>query len=230
MIFYLSWATIAIVTACTFSFVLATIFECVPVQKSWNPQSAGHCIDLPSMKWSWAAYNTVFDLWICVLPLPVFLRLKMSLIQRGAALFILVLGLFVTATSAIRMHALKESLYNTDTTWTSARALMWSHVEASVGLIAACLPSMKIPFVHLLPARWTRSPDSSLTSGTVPGRSVTEEEVFGKDSGWVRVNPPKPAYHREGAAEEWADHEQSISMVTGVAGEKELRRQGIVFE
>lgn len=71
--------------------------------------------------------------------MPILWALQMSLLKRLGAIFIFGLGLFIVATSALRMKALVKSVSNPDTTWDSAPAFIWSDVEAAVGLIATCL-------------------------------------------------------------------------------------------
>ncbi|KAK4543132.1 hypothetical protein LTR36_005910 [Oleoguttula mirabilis] len=74
------------------------------------------------------------------------------------------------------MSALVKSVSNTDTTWDSAPAFIWSHVEASVGLIATCLPSLKAPLARLLPSGIAGSSGSrSRTASTFKMQKFTSK-------------------------------------------------------
>jgi hypothetical protein len=60
------WATIGIVALGTTSCVLATILECLPIEKNWNKQVHGHCINNEAFRWSWASCkSTVYLLTTC---------------------------------------------------------------------------------------------------------------------------------------------------------------------
>lgn len=157
--------TIGIVVSGTFSFVIATVFQCVPVHKSWNRKSAGHCINNAAFRWAWASWNTLMDLWVCLMPVPVISRLQMDPGKRAGLLVVFLLGIFVCVTSVIRMHALTSSVATTDPTWGSLPAFVWSAVEASTGLICACLPSLKQPISRCFPNLFqlTRSRSSGNT-------------------------------------------------------------------
>nr|OQO30770.1 hypothetical protein B0A51_02466 [Rachicladosporium sp. CCFEE 5018] len=158
------WATIAVVSTGTLAFVLATTLECFPISKNWLKNDRGHCINNTAFRWSWAGFNTATDPWVVLLPMPIIYRLQMSTLKRVGASVIFALGLFIVAVSAIRMSALQQSVSKSDTTWDSAPAFIWSHVEATVGLIATCLPALKKPLSKLLPKRVTGTAGSSTVS------------------------------------------------------------------
>lgn len=132
-----------------------------------------HCLQMERMYYTpsktschtdntqWAGFNTITDLWVVLLPIPVILKLQMSLLKRIGTSLIFALGLFIVAISALRMQALNESVTKTDTTWDSAPAFIWSHVEAAVGLIATCLPALKRPVSKILPKKITGTAGSS---------------------------------------------------------------------
>lgn len=160
-------ATIAVVVAGTLAFVIATITECIPLEKNWNKKIHAHCIDNTAFRWSWAGFNTVTDLWVCLLPIPILWRLQMSLAKRLGAMLMFALGLFIVAASAIRMKALVQAVHtDSGSTWGSAPAFVWSHVEASVGLIAACLPPLRAPLARLLPKVFAGTTRSRTLSNT----------------------------------------------------------------
>lgn len=63
---------------------------------------------------------------------------------------IFMLGCFVSVVSVLRLvHLMRVDLNSNDYTWKMKEVLLWSVVEVNVGLVCACLPSLK-PAVQLL--------------------------------------------------------------------------------
>lgn len=63
---------------------------------------------------------------------------------------IFLLGCFITVVSSLRLSILmRVDLASADFTWKMKEVLLWSVVEVNVGLICACLPSLK-PAIRLL--------------------------------------------------------------------------------
>lgn len=136
-------ASILFVTMATISFIIATIFQCTPITKSWSRKLPGHCINNTAFRWSWATYDILSDLWIWLLPIAKFLRLKQNVAQKIGLTGIFLLGLFTCLSSIIRMVGIEESTTSKDTTWSSMSAFVWSDVEAKTALICVCLPAFK---------------------------------------------------------------------------------------
>lgn len=66
----LIWATLAIVVSCYISFEAAGIFQCTPVQRSWNDSVPGHCTAPLKCMYAYAGCNFVTDVIILLLPMP----------------------------------------------------------------------------------------------------------------------------------------------------------------
>ncbi|PLB44215.1 plasma membrane Pth11-like protein [Aspergillus steynii IBT 23096] len=160
------WVTIGFVISTTFSFVIATIFQCIPVRASWYKDIPKTCVQNASFRWSWAGINTGLDIWVCLLPLPVLAQLQLDRTRKIGVMLVFCMGLFVCITSIIRMWAMVASTKTHDPTWGSFDALIWSAIEASTGIICACLPMLKHPIQKLLPG-WF----SSLSNGSRKSRS-----------------------------------------------------------
>ena len=57
---------------------------------------------------------------------------------------IFLLGAFVVISSIFRVVAMFDALIpNRDTTWTRAPAFYWATIETGVGIVSACLPTMR---------------------------------------------------------------------------------------
>ncbi|KAI9692100.1 MAG: hypothetical protein M1822_006330 [Bathelium mastoideum] len=143
--------SIAVVILGTLSFVVATIFQCVPIRKSRDTQVHGHCIDHSPFGWSWASFNTFTDLFIVFMPIR---RVQLLQVKRakkiGFAVFFS-LGIFTCVVSAIRMKELVKSTdTDDDSTFTSEPALLWSVIEAAMGLICCNIPYTASTFLRCI--------------------------------------------------------------------------------
>jgi hypothetical protein len=194
---YICYFTMGVIAFGVFSFVMVTIFQCVPVAGSWEKSLPSKCIDNSWFRWWWAGFNTATDLWVFLLPMPLLARLQLDLARKIGVMIMFALGLFTCITSILRMHALVESVATVDPTWGSFDALLWSVIEADCGIICACLPFLKPLVKRLFPRLF-----SSLNS-----RSARKTSGY-KLSGFGRSGP------RSHDASQWTNLDQQKS-VTG---------------
>lgn len=156
----------AIVISGTFGFIMATIFQCIPIESNWNKHIHKTCINNAIFRWCWAGYNTLMDIWVCLMPMPLLARLQLDTARKVGVMIVFSFGLFVCITSIIRMRAMEESTTTDDPTWGSFDALTWSAIEASTGIICACLPFLKHPLKQIFPRLFS----SFTTSGKTRSR------------------------------------------------------------
>lgn len=76
------WILLAIMISYTIATVVACIFVCTPVNKFWQPQVDGHCINTFASWFSNAILNVVTDLVIIITPMPVIRSLKLPKKQK----------------------------------------------------------------------------------------------------------------------------------------------------
>ena len=77
------YTTIAFVAGYHIAFMLALIFACHPIEKSWNfAILTGHCINRPSVYLINGVLNVVSDFIILILPLPMIRNIQMPLRQK----------------------------------------------------------------------------------------------------------------------------------------------------
>ena len=140
---------------------LAAIFQCVPPHKFWSPSTPGHCGSSYVMFLIISILAFITDFIILVMPLPYIWKLQMKLRQKLLLSIVFTLGaLYDTAipsaaeanpylpdcsasvSSIIRLWAFMTRDYaSPDLTYTAAKPALWSCVEASLAISAACLPS-----------------------------------------------------------------------------------------
>ncbi|KAJ5698601.1 hypothetical protein N7462_000606 [Penicillium macrosclerotiorum] len=121
------------------------IFICVPVQKIWNPQIPGRCINQVGT-WIANAVSTIAtDIAILLLPIPQVWKLQLRTSEKIAVSVAFSLGFFVVFTSAYRFSVL-FSYSSLDSSYTLAPTVGWTAIEMSAGIISANLPTLRPAF------------------------------------------------------------------------------------
>ncbi|KAK1139989.1 hypothetical protein N8T08_010985 [Aspergillus melleus] len=137
--------------------VFSAVFFCIPVHAFWDPRAPQNCLP-KSVVWCLnASIQIASDLIIVILPMPVLAQLRLPKRQKVALIVVFALGIFVCATSVVRLDAVIRLINSNDPTKTNAPAALWSFIESNVAIISACLPPLR-PFLayffpRLLPPR-----------------------------------------------------------------------------
>ncbi|KAL5119255.1 hypothetical protein ACEQ8H_002742 [Pleosporales sp. CAS-2024a] len=147
----------AISAGWTISFLIACIFQCKPLHRVYDRTIPGKCINFSAHRWSNASLNLVTDLAIFILPLPVILKLNMSMGNKIGLIILFSMGFFICLTTALRMSTLPLSLRSHQPTYDSAPANLWSFIEAATGVICACLISLRKSISTIWPSQWRSS-------------------------------------------------------------------------
>ncbi|MCJ1405376.1 hypothetical protein MMC11_008603 [Xylographa trunciseda] len=146
--------------ACYFQMVLVAIwaivtefifvFQCSPIWVAWNPtRSGGTCFQFARLFIGTNTVNVIMDFAILVTPLYSIWTLQLSIQKKLLISGVLILGGAESIFSLIRVVKLSALTFS-DPTWDDETALVWSTVEADVGILCACIPIM----APLLPQRW----------------------------------------------------------------------------
>ncbi|KAJ5745064.1 hypothetical protein N7520_010246 [Penicillium odoratum] len=130
------WSLVLIAAGYSFASVLANIFSCTPIAKSWDSTiTTGSCMNRPVFYFANAGLGIFTDFATVVVPIPWIRRLQMPMRQKMAVCGILVIGCFVGIVSCIRLATIYFLLKSTDLTWTTTKALMWCTIELNLGII-----------------------------------------------------------------------------------------------
>ena len=176
-----NWITLALANVVGLALTFYNIFQCT------NPVSAGYryptpesatCTDIVTLYLSSAPVNIITDIAILFLPMPILTGMRLPKKQKIILIVTFSFGAFVAVVDVIRLaylqHAaaarLKVITTNTGSTkiirdtddfsWYASLSFMWSAVEVNLGIICACVPSLKPLFLKFLPqfVRDTNSP------------------------------------------------------------------------
>ncbi|KAH6988351.1 hypothetical protein EDB80DRAFT_654432 [Ilyonectria destructans] len=148
VIFMSAWT----VTLC---FLLTLV--CLPVAKFWDSTIPGQCLDSLTIWYVLAGFNLATDLAIFFLPLPVIRSLQLPQKQKVMLIAVFGLGLFTCIISIIRIRTLKIAASTDDPNWDNVDAAIWSFLEVSCAIIAACLPTLRPIFSKIMPRLFSSS-------------------------------------------------------------------------
>ncbi|CAG8949921.1 hypothetical protein HYFRA_00004251 [Hymenoscyphus fraxineus] len=117
----------------------SVMFQCTPIDKAWFPLKEGHCIDLVPFLWGNSVSNNLLDWMILALPVVPVWRLQMEPVQKSLVLGSFLLGSIACVASLIRA-IFTGTVDLSDLSKSVFKASIWTYIEPSIGVIAACLP------------------------------------------------------------------------------------------
>ncbi|GAB1317805.1 Rhodopsin domain-containing protein [Madurella fahalii] len=147
-VYFVAFVTIGYSTPVAF----AWIYQCQPIALYWDRSLTGSCINIQAMYNASCILNTVTDLAVLVLPIWILRHLHIPLSKKIGVTLILMTGGFVCGVSAARTVNVLLGYKNPDLTWLYSTNLIWFMAEMYVGIICACLPSLRPFFKHHFPS------------------------------------------------------------------------------
>jgi len=179
------------------------VFQCFPVNAAWDPVARmdpkSKCYSIPIFRAIGlfnGAINIFTDFAFATLPIPVILPLQINIRTKISLICILSLGYFACAAAIVKEDLLSRFFDNKDNYFNNA-FLIWNDVELNVGILAACLPTLRPLFAFLLETasairssglrgrsgsgargRYYAHPDD-VKLGSVPSRSTLGKQGYG---------------------------------------------------
>lgn len=132
-IFSICWA-IMVIIVCS--------FQCRPIQILWDRNVSGTCINTHLFFILGSAPNVFTDFVLLALPLPAVWSLHTTRVQKVSLTVIFVLGSLTCVISLVRLIQLITNT-TADATWSLGVVSIWSVAEPNLGIVSACLPTMK---------------------------------------------------------------------------------------
>ncbi|KAF2106167.1 hypothetical protein BDV96DRAFT_508237 [Lophiotrema nucula] len=149
----LCYGALAIVIGSGIATTFSTIFQCIPIERSWDKTIEGRCIDSSKFWLANAVLNIFTDVVVLALPIHEIFQLQLKLQEKLMICSVFLLGGFVTITSVLRVTAVANSVHNQqDQTWTFIPRGVWTLSEANLGIICSCLPVLKQLVKRLFPS------------------------------------------------------------------------------
>ncbi|CAD6594032.1 MAG: hypothetical protein ASARMPREDX12_007986 [Alectoria sarmentosa] len=172
LIHILIWANLAFY----FPYLAATVFQCVPRARIWDPMLKGGCINLKAAFIAASAINVVSDFSILLLPLYRLSKLKIPTRRKIGVLAIFAVGLFTCIASIMRL-VVSFHTGSPDKTFYLQPPALWSTGELASAILCGCMPATAAFFNHLSPMlakKWSlylrpsNSPSKIEKGGTAP--------------------------------------------------------------
>ncbi|KAH8591276.1 major facilitator superfamily domain-containing protein [Bisporella sp. PMI_857] len=220
-----SYATLALVNVEGVVLTFINAFQCNPVAAAYTPSIPGKCMSIVTIYLCSAPVNLVANLAILVLPIPLLTGMRLPQRQKTVLVFTFSLGIFVTIVDVVRIYYLQKAAdtqaadakakiqasvrlgTGLDFAWNASISLMWSAVEVNVGIICACIPTLKPLIRRILPSMITdithsRSDKSASTEARI------RTNLSQQDSSHSAMMPAQPS-----AAQVQRDQDQQIDML-----------------
>ncbi|OAL54457.1 hypothetical protein IQ07DRAFT_558600 [Pyrenochaeta sp. DS3sAY3a] len=174
----------------TIGSTFAIIFQCVPVEAGWNfllrpPTGTAKCYDADIFKNVGvfnSSVNIATDLLFALIPIPMIWKLQTNMQTKIGLAIILSLGLFASAIAIYKTPMQYNFFKETDWSGKGSWYYIWQQVEMHVGIIAACLPTLKPLFANFFGQ--LRTLTKGRTSGNTGGNSGISTPF--KSNGYVK--------------------------------------------
>lgn len=189
--------------------IIATGLLCNPIDgvwKGWDGQHPSKCVNINALTFAVAGINMVLDILIIVLPVYQVSPSVLSVIERTANVrqlwslqmhtkkklavsSMFLVGIFVTICSGIRLGTILKFQKSTNPTYDYTKLSVWSLIEASAGIICACMPGManairrfwpKFLSTHARTSRGTSAHLDTHKTGSKYGRVSSPKGIHSK--------------------------------------------------
>ncbi|CAI6331747.1 unnamed protein product [Periconia digitata] len=148
------WGTTIFTVGWGIAFVITAIFQCQPISyfwKRWDGLHEGKCLDINAITASHASISIALDFWILAIPLWQLYGLQMSWKRKVSVALMFCVGTFVTIVSILRLKALVHFAKSDNASWEFYDVSVWSSIEICVGIMCACLPTVRLFLVKMFP-------------------------------------------------------------------------------
>lgn len=181
-----SYVTLAVVNLAAIVLTCLNMFQCIPVHAAWKAIDDKKCFSTLTIYLASAPVNIITDLAILVLPIPVLTGMSLPQRQKAVLVFTFSLGVFVAVVDVVRIYYLQQASNDFQLSsvahstlgvgdnfaFNASLAFMWSAVEVNVGIVCACIPTLKPLAKKVLPAMIT-----DRASGRRPLHTLSTDKI-----------------------------------------------------
>lgn len=116
---------------------------CRPLQKFWDSNLPGECIDFVSSDIAFGSLNVITDFMIFVLPMPALWQSTLSWKDKFGATLVFLTGAVAFIAALVRFQYAIADLTAADRTYLAGLTFLWMVLEINTGLICSCGPALK---------------------------------------------------------------------------------------
>ncbi|XXG99322.1 hypothetical protein Hte_005659 [Hypoxylon texense] len=138
------WLFLTPLAITTLVLVLTVLLQCIPLEALWTPSIHGRCIaqDVPlTVSYVQSAFAILTDLFLTGSPIVILWDIRISTRKKVGICGLMSLGLMATIANALR-NAYIPNLTEADFTFTIVPIVLVADLEFSLGVIAACIPTL----------------------------------------------------------------------------------------
>lgn len=160
------------------SIFFATLFQCNPISDNWgtNPLQLPGCIGDITIMYQTAAFtNTVSDIAILALPFFPMTKIQLPMDKKIAVLCIFMTGAVVVVAgigrtvSYFKLRDLADYNFSFHYYW----IVLWTSIEPTLGVLGACLPTLRPFFSGVSPESIIRSIRSQISLSSMRSPKVS---------------------------------------------------------
>ncbi|KAJ5617873.1 hypothetical protein N7537_002987 [Penicillium hordei] len=117
---------------------------CIPAKKFWDPSVEGACLDSAKFYYGIQIPNILTDLILLIMPMRVVWTLPIPKAQKALLSAVFLVGGLTLIFDCFRLNAMIELVrQGPDITYNQVPVIVWTCIEAAVGITAACLPNLR---------------------------------------------------------------------------------------
>ncbi|CAI7671732.1 hypothetical protein PCG10_004796 [Penicillium crustosum] len=117
---------------------------CIPAKKFWDPTVEGACLDTSKFYYGVQIPNILSDVVLLVMPMRVVWTLPIPKSQKALLSGVFLVGGLTLIFSCFRLNAMIHLVnQGPDISYNQVPVIVWTCIEAAVGITAACLPNLR---------------------------------------------------------------------------------------
>ncbi|KAK0744307.1 hypothetical protein B0T21DRAFT_428594 [Apiosordaria backusii] len=180
----LCYGLITILMSGYIAVLIVSFVRCVPFYAIWTPGVPGaRCIDTAAYFLAVQIHTLIMDFAILVVPLVILRHLSIPWPQRVLLVIVLGFGGMACIVAILRLQVLQLSASSLDRTWDSYFSAIYGVIESNVGIICACVVTLR-PLIRKI--KWLHSAGSP---GGAEGEDSSSTRVVELPQ---QVRRPKP--------------------------------------
>lgn len=181
------WAVIAVTIVVGLLFWFMLTLQCHPVSHFWHRDRPGHCLPVNTIidvAYLYSVTATVCDFALSIVPIFLIWSLQMNRRSKIALAGILAMGGIASAAVIVRIPFLHD-YKNPEFLYATSQISIWSNVEASLGITAGSLTTLRPLFRFFRDGSYGGSRSGKPSRGT----SIPLSRKYGGPSTFSRNDP-----------------------------------------
>ncbi|KXH68259.1 integral membrane protein [Colletotrichum salicis] len=124
-------------------FLFLVIFQCMPINATWDKEIQGQCLDVSAIGNGGAALSIIEDFTLVILPIPELMKLQLTRKRKLAVGLLFAVGSFACIASMVRLKFLVSYSPSYDPTYDYQEIVLWSAIESSTAITCGSLPALR---------------------------------------------------------------------------------------